>query len=81
MINSFTAFNTETYLLIQNITQATLDEAPFETEAFLASGYPGLNVATVGYNTRLINLPFTNNAALLQNLVFGGIPNVTGLFN
>lgn len=47
----------------------------------MASGYPGINVATIGYNTRLINLPFTNNPAFLQNLIFGGIPNVTGLFN
>lgn len=81
LINSFTAFNTETYVLLQNITQATLDEAPVDITAYYASGYPGIAVNTIEYQTRVITLPFVNNAQFLSGTQFGGIPNVTGLFN
>jgi len=81
VVNSYTAFNTETYVILQNINQAFLDESPLDITAYYASGYPGIEVNTIEFQTRVVTLPYLTNNEFKASCIWGQVPNVTGLFN
>jgi len=77
---SFVAYNVEPWVIMNNITQATLDAPPVAADVYALSLPPGLNIPVLQYSTRVVPLPYVTNAAFLQNVTFGVVPSVSGLF-
>lgn len=69
------------------MTPSVYDAAPLTQQTVYAvSGFPGVEVGTTTYKTDLVLITnaaqatFTTGVFLIQNIVFGNVPAVRGLF-
>jgi len=81
MFTNFTSFNTPAWMKLDGITTATLDQIPMDAGVEFAAGYPGLiQPGGLTYATRIVVLPYVDDAEAKASIEFGLIPNVQGLF-